>query len=523
VSAWAIDQARVDRVTRFVASLRQSKGEWAGQRIALMPWQCDLLRDLYGTVDATGARRYRSAFCLVGRKSGKTTIAAALALYHLVADGEAGAEVILAAVDRDQASIAYQIAVDMAEANAGLAGMLTVLPSSKRIVYGATKSVLRVIASDAAGAHGLNASAVIADEVHAWGAGGDALWDALATATAARRNPMMLAITTAGTDLDASLGGRLYTHALRVRDGIADDPRLLPVIWGAPPDAPWDDPATWQAHHPGYGVTVSHDWLAGEAARAKAMPSLEGAFRRLMLGQWTRQTTRWMPMAAFEACTGTLSVADLETDCEGLACWGGLDLSATQDLTAFTLIFPRIDGTYAVICRAWLPEHDIEGRTRRDRVPYDAWARMGLLTLCPGNVIDYDIVRRDINALRERFDIRGISYDRWNSGGIWAGLTADGFDVAPVSQNMAGLGPMTKEWGRLMVAGHFRHGGHPILRWQVDGLAVDQDAAGNVRPSKAKARCRIDLVVASIMALDGAQRAIASGRSVYEERGLLLI
>lgn len=505
--------------TGFISSLRQSKGAWAGQVLDLLPWQADLLGRLYGTLRPDGLRQYRTCYVELGRKQGKSTISAGIALYSLVGDGEAGAEVYLAAVDRDQASIVFDVVREMVRQDPWLSKHLKLVPSLRRIDYPAKASRLRVIASDAAGTHGVNASCVIADEVHAWPS--RELWDVLATSMGARRQPLLVGITTAGWERD-SLGGSLHDYAERVRDGVVDDPAFLPVLYGAPADAPWDDPATWRLANPSLGVTITEEYLAGECARAKAIPAYESAFRRLHLCQWVNQESRWLPLAAWDACAGDLGPGEIEAAMAGRPCWAGLDLSATTDLTALVLVFPDDDGAYRVVARFWLPEEGMRARIERDRVPYDAWARAGHLQLTPGTVVDYARVRAEVNALAARFDLRGIAYDRWAATQLVQELAADGLDMAPVAQGMAAFAAPTRELLGLVLGGRLRHGGHPVLRWQADSVVVVQDAAGNVRPAKQKARGRIDGIVSLIMAVDRAQRE-STGASVYEGRGVLVL
>ena len=524
---YELDQVRADRVLRFVSALPLAVGQWAGRRIGetLMPWQRDWLTTLYGTIGPNGRRRYRQSSVWVGRKAAKSTTCAALALYHLVGDGEAGGEVILAAVDREQASIVYRIAMHMCRDHPGLAKQVQIFESTRRIVHTPTRSVLRVIPSDAAGAHGLNASVVIADEVHAWGGQGRELWDALVTSVGARREPLVISISTCGYDL-STLGGGLYQHACRVRDGIVEDATLLPVIFGAADGDGWDDLETWKRAHPGVGVTISEEFILSEVNRARVMPSHQSVLERLYLGRWTAQEHRWLPMASWDACAGNDSVSELEARLEGRVAYGGLDLAATTDLSAFVLAIPFEDEDgverVALVVRVWVPDADLIARVRRDRVPYDEWARRGYVTLTSGPVVDYNRVRDDIIALQDRFDIRGISYDKWFATGIVTDLMEHGFELAPMAQSMPSLAPPTRDFLSRTLAGTLRHAGHPVLRWMADNVSVIEDSAGNMRPNKRSARGRIDGVVASIMALDQVGRFGGVG-SVYNDRGLLVI
>lgn len=504
----------------FVSSLRQSKGQWSGQPLDVLPWQSDVLTSIFGTIKADGTRQYRTAYVEVPRKNGKSTLAAGIALYALLGDEEGGPEVYLAAVDRDQASIVFDVVREMVRQDEYLTSILRVIPSQRRIQYPGRAGVLRVIAADAAGSHGFNASCVIADEVHAWPS--RELWDVLQTSMGARRQPLMIGITTAGFEAN-SLGGQLHEYAERVRDGVVDDPAFLPVLYGAQPDEPWDDPAVWRRANPSLGHTITEEYLAAECARAKAVPAYESAFRRLHLCQWVNQEVRYLPMDAWSDCAGGVAPVELESELEGEVCYGGLDLSATTDMTALVLVFPRGDGTYDVVPRFWLPADDLKRRCDRDRVPYDVWARQGLLSLTPGNVVDYAHVRAEINALAKRYVIGGISYDRWAATQLVQELVADGIDMAPMSQGMASMAAPTKELLTLALGRRLRHANHPILRWQADNLVVTQDAAGNVRPAKHKARQRIDGMVALIMGIDRASRNAGAAMSVYEERGMLVL
>lgn len=504
--------------TEFIGTLRQSKGQWAGQPLTLLPWQSKVINTLYGTMRPDGTRQYRTAYVEVPRKNGKSTLAAGIALYALVADNEPGAEVYLAAVDRDQAAIVFDVVREMVARDSHLRKVLKVVPSTRRIHHFETSSVLRVIASDAGGSHGFNASAIIADEVHAWPS--RELWDVLSTSTGARRQPLMIGITTAGFETN-SLGGQLHEYAERVRDGVVHDPSFLPVLYGAAIEDAWDDPVTWRKANPSLGHTVSEEYLAGECARAKAVPAYESAFRRLHLCQWVNQETRFLPIEAWDACAGDVTVRELEAELEGRTCYAGLDLSSTQDMTALVLVFPR-DGGFDVLSRFWLPEHDLRRRSERDRVPYEVWQRQGLLHTTPGDVIDYAYIRREIASLRERYDVAGISYDKWAATQLVQELAQDGVEMAPVGQGMAAMAAPTKELLNVTIGKKLRHAGNPILRWQADNLVVIQDAAGNVRPAKHKARQRIDGMVALIMGLDRAQREGGS-TSVYEGRGVLVL
>jgi len=210
---------------------------------------------------------------------------------------------------------------------------------------------------------------------------------------------------------------------------------------------------------------------------------------------------------------------------EGAACYGGLDLASSSDLAAFTLCFPAEAGDpagerYVWLPFFWIPEENMVERARKDRVPYDAWVRQGLITTTEGNVIDYGFIVRDIEALGERFNIREIAFDRWGAFQVSQALEGVGFTMVGFGQGFVSMANPTKELLRLVLDGKIVHGGNPVLRWMADNMMVSTDPAGNVKPNKAKSREKIDGIVAGIMALDRAMRHQAAG-SVYETRGLL--
>lgn len=269
------DEAAADRaVLFFEAALKHIKGEWAGKPLKLSPWQADqIIRPLFGWKRQDGTRRYRTAYIQIPRKAGKSTLAAGIALYLLMADGEPGAEVYSAAADRDQAAIVFELAKSMADASKALRSRLQAY--KRALVMPSTASSYKVLSSEAYTKHGLNAHGIVIDEVHALP--DRDLWDVLTTSTGARRQPLTVAITTAGFDRH-SLCYELYDYGCKVRDGIIQDASFLPVIFEAAQDDDWKDPATWHKAHPGLGVSVKEEYFAAECAKAQQLPTYENTF-----------------------------------------------------------------------------------------------------------------------------------------------------------------------------------------------------------------------------------------------------
>ena len=510
---FVFDEAAADRAVRFFETcLTHTKGEWAGQPLKLSPWQADrIIRPLFGWKRADGTRRYRTAYIQIPRKSGKTTLAAGMALYLLLADGEQGGEVYCAASDREQAAICFDAAKGMVDASPSLRKRVS--PYKRALAVPGTGSSLKVLSSEAYTKHGLNASGIVVDEVHAQP--DRDLWDVLTTSTGARRQPLTIAITTAGFDRH-SLCWELYDHGCKVRDGIIVDDAFLPVIYEALPDDDWKSPATWRKAHPGLGVSVREEFIAAECLKAQQMPTYENTFKRLMLNVWTEQATRWLPLDAWDKCDQAMP------DLEGRECFAGLDLSSTTDISALVLAFP-IGDTVHLLPFFWVPEEGIHKRARRDRVPYETWRDAGHIEPTGGAVVDYDVIRARINALSERFQIREIAIDRWNATQLATQLAGDGFEVFAFGQGFASMTGPAKELEKRILGRQVNHGGNPVLRWMASNVAVEMDAAGNIKPSKARSTERVDGIVAALMALG---RVIATQAPVpdrYADEGFAFV
>jgi len=313
-----------------------------------------------------------------------------------------------------------------------------------------------------------------------------------------------------------SLCWELYDYACKVRDGIIDAPAFLPVVYEAAADDDWKSPATWRKAHPGLGVSVKEEYFAAECEKAAQLPSYENTFKRLLLNIWTEQDTRWMPMDKWDACGEPLP------DLTGRACWAGLDLSTTTDITALVLAFP-VGSKVHLLPFFWVPREGIHKRARRDRVPYDVWQREGYIEATDGSVIDYDVIRKRINELAERFQIKEIAIDRWNATQLATQLAGDGFEMVGFGQGFASMSSPTKELERRVLGGELNHGKNPVLRWMASNVSVTQDPAGNVKPDKAKSTERIDGIVAALMALGRAMEADEEKPSVYESQGFTFV
>lgn len=506
-------ERHADRAVAFIRSLTHTKGEWSRRKFNLLPWQERIIRDIFGILKEDGYRRYNTVYVEVPKKNGKSELAAAVALYLLFADNEPGAEIYSAAADRGQASIVFNIAAEMVRQSPVLSKRCKIIDSVKRIVVHRTNSFYQVLSAEAYTKHGFNVHGVIFDELHAQP--NRELFDVLTEGSGdARRQPLYFLITTAGVDRN-SICWEVHEKARQLLNGTREDPGFYPVILGLEEDEDWENEANWRKVNPSIDHIIDIEKVRSAYREAKEDPAKENNFRRLRLNQWVKQSMRWMQLEKWDACDGRVG------NLIGRACYGGLDLSSTTDLTALSLVFPCGD-LYEVLMHFWIPEDTMRERERRDRVPYSKWVKQGLVTATPGNVIDYRWIRQALNDIAPMYDIKEVAYDPWNATEIVQDLADDGFVMVPVRQGFASLSAPTKELMTLVLGQRLRHGGNPVLRWNVDNLVIRTDPAGNIKPDKEKSTQKIDGAVALIMAIDRAVRH-ADDRSVYEDRGILTV
>ena len=514
------DKGAADFAVAFIESLCHTKGTWAGKPFDLIDWQERIVRDLFGVLKPNGYRQFNTAYIEIPKKQGKSELAAAVALLLCCGDGEQRAEVYGCAADRQQASIVFEVAADMVRMCPALSRRVKILASQKRMMYLPTNSFYQVLSAEAYSKHGFNVHGVVFDELHTQP--NRKLFDVMTKGSGdARMQPLYFLITTAGTDTQ-SICYETHQKAQDILEGRKHDPTFYPVIYGAPSEADWTAPEVWAKANPSLGITIGLDKVQAACESAKQNPGEENAFRQLRLNQWVKQSIRWMPMAKWDACAFPVD----EKALEGRVCYGGLDLSSTTDITAFVLVFPprAEDERFVVLPYFWIPEENVDLRVRRDHVPYDTWQRQGFLQTTEGNVVHYGFIEQFIGRLGERFHIREIAFDRWGAVQMVQNLEGMGFTVVPFGQGFASMSPPTKELMKLVLEQRIAHGGHPVLRWNMDNIFIRTDPAGNIKADKQKSTEKIDGAIALIMALDRAIRCgNEDGESVYDKRGVVVL
>ncbi|WP_030677713.1 terminase large subunit [Streptomyces sp. NRRL B-1347] len=496
------------RAIAAIESMRHTKGRWGGTALKLAPWQkVWIIAPIFGWLWhdpelGRAVRVARTVWIEVPRKAGKSTLSSGIGLVLLLADREIGAEVYAAAGSLPQAERVFDDAKRMALTSRAVRGRVEVLRGLIRVPR--TGGVFRALSKIAETAHGLNVSGAIVDEVHVHKRRD--LIDAIETGTGARDQPLVVFITTADEGQEGSIYDEKHTYTRRCADGIVDDPAHYGVIWAAEES---DDPfaeSTWRKANPGLGVSPSLAYMRREAAKAKSTPSYFPTFCRLSLNRRMRSSSRWLTLPLWDENNGTVD----EKRFRYRRAWGGVDLSAVSDLSAWVIaVESRVPGVeLELISRFWLPEERVDELEQQLQVPLRQWARDGLLTLTEGDAIDYDAIERQIVADCRRLDVQRISYDRMFAGQLVQRIDAKtrGVDVVPVAQTYLGMSPGSKELERLLREGRIRHGGNPVLRWHASVVEVYRDGNDNMRPVKPdrdKSSARIDGIAAAVMALDG--------------------
>lgn len=499
------DPDRVDRVLRAFHLLRHTQGKWAGKPLDPDPWQVAyIIAPVFGYVrwddEAEGyVRIVRKLYVDVPRRNGKTTLSGGIAVYLMAADDEPGAQVYAAATSEKQARYTFDPIKTIAERAPALKG--NVKAFTKKITHPASGSYFTVVSSVAEALHGANVHGGIIDELHVHKS--PDLVETIETGTGSRRQPLVVIITTADEGKQESIYDRRRQYVEQLARGSLHDPDTFGVVWGAEEG---DDPfsvETQRKANPGYGVSPSAAYLKGAAAEAQQSPADLAKYLRLHLGIRTKQSTRFLRLEDWDVNAGLVD----EEALAGRDTWGGLDLASTSDLCALCWLFPDDEtGTLDALWRFWTPEANLKALDKRTAGAASRWVREGWLTATPGNVADYDWIREQIRRDRDTFKVRSIGYDPWNASQLTNDLVSERAPMVKVRQGFATMSPVLKEIQRLVLQGTpqapaLRHGGHPVVRWCVDNLAVAMDPAGNVKPDKANSGDKIDGVSALATAM----------------------
>lgn len=544
------DDTRADRASRFFEYLKHTKGVFYGQPFDLLPWQSDIIRNVYGTVREDRTRQYKYVYVEIPKKNGKSELAAGAGLYHTFADGERNGEVYGCAADRAQASIVFDVAVDMIDQIPALKKRTKLTLSQHKLMDKVSGTVYKVVSAEAYTKHGLNVSACIFDELHAQP--NRDLWDVMTFGAGdARRQPIWWIITTAGDDPDRlSVGWEQHEYAQRILSGDIIDPTWYPVIYSYDGDDIYNE-ANWYSSNPSLGVTFSLESVQEAAEKAKVKPAEERLFRWLRLNQWiTTKLTTWLPLQLWDQTVGTWS----RDEQLGKECYLGLDLSSTTDLTALCLLFPPQgeQKEWRVMWFCWIPEANMAERIAKDHVPYDKWAAEKWIIPTPGDVVDYTRIEECILECKKFYKVIEVDSDRAMATMLLQRLEQAGITCVDIPQTFVSLtDPMNQVevllkkqagWVELepvgedpaqaptshLLQGRLTHEANPVARWCFGNTSIAKNGQGYIKfvkeykgktPDRTK---RIDLIAALVDAMARA-RFYGSGISVYETRGILTL
>jgi phage terminase large subunit-like protein len=512
---YLFDGVAADKAVLFFSNLYHVTGKWAGKPFIPATWQKEIIEDIFGWKRRSDMkRRFRMVDLFMARKNGKSELASGFGLLGLAGDKEPRAEVYSVAGDRGQASIIFNTARDMALNSEFLANRLRCY--NHHIFNPTYNSTYKVLSADANNKFGFNPHFTLVDELFVQP--NSRLYDALTTGDGTRDQPLHINISTAGFD-PLTLCGDVWRHAVDVLNGVIEDDELYPVIYSVPDDADWTDETVWKLANPALGDFLSIDPMRTLFQRAKDSIEKQNTFKRFRLNMWTQQETHWMDLDKWDVCK-TSNVEALRSDLKGRECYGGLDLASRLDLVALALDFPIGKDKYKSLMFYWCPEKSIETRSRKDRVPYDGWADAGYIRPTPGNVVDYDFIRRDINELSREFKIKKLGIDEWNATQIGTQLTGDGIEVVEMRQGFKTLSEPMKEIEKIVTARNLEHDGSPVMRWNVNNTSPEKNATDDCKPSKELSREKIDGVTALVMAHGLAIREPVKKPSRYETGGV---
>ena len=528
--AWLTDGSPIpdprgygERAVDFLQFLKHPKSRQEDRALIWDPWQLRIIRKIYGPCREDGQRLCRIAYIQVGRGNRKTSLGGALALLHTFGPERVpSGQVISAAADRKQARIAFEEAGGIIATTPQLAGAAQMQDFKNRIVHPKSRAIYEAISCDAATNYGRTPMFALVDEL--WAHKKIDLWHSIRTGLTKVAGSLLVITTTAGRGSHTP-DFPIYEYACKVASGEIDDPSFLPIIFEAPRNCDWQDEAIWNATNPGLQHGYPDiDGLRQLAREARERPADRDAFQQFHLG--IRQEHSVSPFVDLDVYDEGAAAFDLH-ELEGKPCWLAVDLSSNNDLTVVVACWRDGDDGYFVWPWFFCPKDNLQPRAERDGVPYPAWAADEFITPTPGNVVDFRTVEACIRDLCERFDVQEIAFDPHLARNTMNNLLEDGLPAVEMRQGWISMAPAVKELERAIIGRKFRHGGHPVLRWNFENIAVETDKAGNKSFHKGKSRDRIDGAQASAMAVARAAAGENSG-SVYsnaEERpaGLLFI
>lgn len=485
-----------DHAVKFIQSLCLTE-DYTGEPFRLQQWQEEFVRRLFGTLTADGERQYRKAFLFLSRKGGKTELAAALVIYCLFGLAHPGQEVVSAASNSEQSFRVFKAAKEMIEQDDYLYSLCEIVESKKEIRLPWKNCTFKSISGDPKKA-GKSINFLIVDEgAEMSSTKGKQLVDILTSSMGARKNPLVLHISSAGLFDPEHWFYKEYQLACRIRDNPKLNPEYLPFIFEAleEKEGDWRDEKTWHKAMPGLSRNIPRlDFIRSEAKMAELSDSYRRVFCRYYLNRWVQDSHTFLDMDSWDRCPSKINIDTLKAQ----TAYGALDLSSTTDITAFVLLFEQ-NGIFIVLPFFWIPESKLS--EQKDGIDYSDLVSKGIIRTCSGRTIDYDQVRQEIGEICKPYEIAMIACDSWGAHQISNGLFQDGFLVKYFRQGFVSMSAPTKELEKLILEKRINHGGNPVLRWMAKNTIVVTDPLNNLRPDKKKSTEKIDGIIALLMSL----------------------
>ena len=470
------DEKKADKVVNFIEKLKLSTGKFANKNFKLSEWQKFVIYYVYGLVyKNSGLRVTREVYLQLSRKSGKTALASAMALYHLVADGENDGQIIFAANSTAQAQLAFTMATNYVS---------YIDPKGKyfkkyrdSIKFPLTKSIMKVVSADANRLDGLNISAAVIDEYHA--APNNAVSEVLSSSVGMRTQPLIIYVTTSGFDLTSPCY-QMRNTCVELLHGKLKDDSLAAFIFELDEDDDIENPKNWQKCQPNLGLTVTEDYIKSELVKAKNNPSLMTNFKTKILNKWVASAIgEWIPSEYLLKCSEKVNLEDYTHN----VCYIGLDLSSVSDMTAISvLVFDNINQKYIFKNFYYLPQTALQESPNREK--YRVWYEQKYLNLTSGNVVDYEYILNDIQKINKIIPIQAISYDSWQSTALIIKLTELGYNCVPFSQSTGSMNRPTRHLEMISRNDHLIIDDNPITRWMFANCELREDYNNNVKPIK---------------------------------------
>lgn len=470
------DTNKADKVVAFIEKLKLSTGKFANKQFKLAEWQKFVIYYTYGLVyKDSGLRVTRELYLQLSRKSGKTALASAMALYHLVADGENDGQIIFAANSTAQAQLAFTMATNYVSYIDQKGKYFKKYRDS--IKFPLTKSIMKVVSADANRLDGLNISAAVIDEYHA--APNNAVSEVLSSSVGMREQPLIIYVTTSGFDLTSPCYTMRNT-CFELLHGKLQDDSLAAFIFELDEDDDIEDSNNWVKCQPNLGLTVTEEYIKSELLKAKNNPNLMTNFKTKILNKWCASAVgEWIPSEYIMKCSQTVKLEDWSN----YVCYVGLDLSSVSDMTAISvLVFDNINQKYLFKNYYFLPQTALEESPNREK--YRNWFEQHYLDLTSGNVVDYEYILNKIQQINKIVPIQAISYDSWQSTALIIKLTELGFNCVPFSQSTGSMNRPTRHIEMIARNEHLILDDNPITRWMFSNCELREDYNNNVKPIK---------------------------------------